>query len=57
MRVRRRLKRRRHARTWRRMEVFAFNYAPRPTWHRIRQWNAVARIWARHPEHPRRNPR
>ncbi|KUN37740.1 hypothetical protein AQJ30_15770 [Streptomyces longwoodensis] len=55
--VRRRLKRRRHARTWRAMEVFTFNHAPAPTWNRIRTWNDAARIWKRRPEHPHKDSR
>ncbi|MGW4731771.1 hypothetical protein ACWEQC_21855 [Streptomyces shenzhenensis] len=57
MGVRRRWKRWRHAHEWRDIEVFAFNFAPAPTWCRIRDWNDAARIWARHPERLRRNNR
>ncbi len=56
MRVRRHWKRRRHARVWRKIEVFAFNCAPVPTWCRVRAWNDAAHIWDRHPERPRRKP-
>ncbi|MGW4007896.1 hypothetical protein [Streptomyces sp. NPDC004763] len=49
-RIRRRLKRWRHARQWRSLEVYAFNLAPVPVWCRIRAWNDAARIWRRRPE-------
>jgi hypothetical protein len=55
--VRRRVKRWKHARTWRRIEVFTFNCAPVPTWCRIRRWNDAAHIWRRHPERPRKETR
>lgn len=51
--TRRRLKRRRFARTWRKNEAFAYQCAPVPTWSRIRRLNDVARVWERHPEAPR----
>ncbi|MGX1513983.1 hypothetical protein [Streptomyces collinus] len=53
--IRRRLKRRRFARTWRKMEAFAFQCAPIPTWSRVRRMNDLAGVWLRHPE--RRQPR
>ncbi|MET7809821.1 hypothetical protein ABZT26_03040 [Streptomyces sp. NPDC005395] len=56
-RLRRHLKRWRHARQWRDLEAYAFNLAPVPVWSRIRTLNDAARIWRRHPEHPRKEPR
>lgn len=51
--IRRRLKRRRFARTWRKMEAFTYQCAPVPTWSRIRRLNDVAHVWERNPEGPR----
>lgn len=51
--IRRRLKRRRFARTWRHMEAFTYQCAPYPTWQRIRRLNDLARVWQRRPERPR----
>lgn len=52
--IRRRLKRRRFARTWRKIEAFTYQCAPVPTWSRVRRLNDVAHVWERHPERPRR---
>ncbi len=51
--LRRRLKRRRFARTWRKIEAFTYQCAPVPTWSRVRRLNNVAHIWERHPDGPR----
>jgi hypothetical protein len=48
--LRRRLKRRRFARTWRKMEAFTYQCAPTPTWSRVRRLNDVAHVWERRPE-------
>lgn len=53
--VRRRLKRWRFARQWRKVEAFAYQCAPVPTWSRIRRMNDVSGVWLRRPE--RRTPR
>lgn len=50
--VRRRLKRRQFARQWRKIEAFALECAPAPTWSRIRRLNNIAHVWERHPEKP-----
>lgn len=51
--LRRRLKRRRFARTWRKIEAFTYQCAPVPTWSRVRRLNNVAHVWERHPDGPR----
>lgn len=52
-RIRRRLKRRRFARTWRKIEAFTYQCAPVPTWSRVRRLNAVAHVWERNPDRGR----
>lgn len=53
--VRRRWKRRQHARRWRSLEVYAFQFAPALLWCHVRALNNAARIWRRHPEQPRKD--
>lgn len=51
--LRRRLKRRRFARQWRKIEAFAYQCAPVPTWSRVRRLNDVAHVWERNPDRGR----